>query len=502
MYIKKVDRELINKVSEVCENSPLPKDFNQWLDIYPFRNCHYMFFEIDGVGKNKKYIGHCENCKSQGLLLKAVKNGQYGICPHCHKKVKYRNKKFETFISNREYVWYLTKISKNEFVFRHFFVIKLNNFLDSKYHTYELERCYVVFDNGEFSKTWMRYYNCCWILGYYKNMNYTLPDSSWTYYRNLDLISKDEFKYCQIKRFAKHSIVCPYQYLLSFVRHSQIESLVKNKMFNLANSLVDGYFPYQFVDSKQNDLTRFLCLDKKYFTFARIHNIDISLFEGLHFLQVLKIEPSMQKCLFAFYLGSLIREKERKYLFLKLGFNLIFNYYQTTLKTFENLHDYFDYLENCEKLKCDLSDTKYSKPKNFRVAHDMAHNKVQSIKNAKLYGEVKKQLKKYLKLEFEDKIYSVVMPQKAEDIVYEGLNNANCVGSYLGRIRDCRSIICFVRHTKEKEKSFYTLELDPRDLKVVQCRGYKNSPTVEDSAVQKFVQAWRKKVVLKMLKAG
>lgn len=164
------------------------------------------------------------------------------------------------------------------------------------------------------------------------------------------------------------------------------------------------------------------------------------------------------------------------------------------------VRDYRDYLRFGEDLGYDFKDTKYFKPKNFVLSHDQAYLKYESKKNKVLDSAVKKVLKKYQCLTFEKGDYAIVVPLIADDIRLEGRNMSNCVGGYVGRVKDGKSIICFVRHSAEKDKSFYTLELNPKDLKVVQCRGYHNGTTPEESKVQKFVQYWRKNVVLKNLK--
>ena len=87
----------------------------------------------------------------------------------------------------------------------------------------------------------------------------------------------------------------------------------------------------------------------------------------------------------------------------------------------------------------------------------------------------------------------------AEDIILEGENMSNCVASYLGAVSNGSSVICFVRHSKDIKNSFYTLELDARDLSVVQCRGYNNEPTAEELSVLRFVDKWHSEVVLQKL---
>lgn len=499
MYLNKRQKEILQNVCSHCDRSFLPKDFDKWLSGYPFKDKAYMFFKIVGSGKNKKYIGACQHCHSGELELKHVKNGQYGICPHCHKKVRYRNEKFSLDFSDKDYVWYLDPINNCEFVLRMYLVIRHNQYTHASYTKVEMQRVYVVKYSYGYDETPIRSYDCDWTFGWWKNMFYALSDVCWTYYKNLNLLLSDRNKYCMLKEFAKHNELNPVGYLDKYDKYPFIELLVKNKMFNLTRDIV-GDFGVLKIDDSSHSLCDILKVNKECFSFAKKYNVGSKMITGLQFLSQSNISPTMNKCELAFYLGNLCIFSERKKCYDLLGFNRIYDYYSSHLRDRDKLRDYFDYLENCIKLGYDIRNTKYSKPHDFKVAHDMAYNKVQSIANAKLYNSVKAKLKKYLKLAYEHKIYSIVMPRCAEDVVQEGIDMHNCVGTYLGRINCDSSIICFVRHSCEKNKSFYTLELDPRTLRIVQCRGPHNSRTVEDSDVQKFVNAWHKKVVLKKMK--
>lgn len=499
MYLNKEKKELLRRVCDHCDKSVLPKDIDKWLSLYPFKDKVYMFFKIVGSGKNKKYIGACQHCQSEELELKHVKNGQYGTCPHCHKKVRYRNEKFSLYFFDKEYVWYLDPISNSEFVLRMYLVVRHNQYTCYSYDKYEVQRVYVIKYPDCYDEIFIRLYNCSWTLGWWKNMAYSLSDICWTYYKNLNLLLNERNKYCMIKEFAKHKAFYPVGYLDKYYKYPFIELLVKNKMFNLASDIV-RYFGVLQIDDSSHSLCDILKVNKECFSFAKKHDIGSKIITGLQFLSQFNISPTMEKCELAFYLSNLRVFSERRKCYELLGFNRVYDYYSSHLRDRNKLCDYFDYLENCIKLGYDIRNTKYSKPHDFKVAHDMAYNRVQSIANAELYNSVKSKLKKYLELAYDDKIYSIVMPRCAEDIVQEGFDMRNCVGTYLGRINCDLSIICFVRHSCEKNKSFYTLELNPRTLDIVQCRGYGNLPSSENKEVMKFVDAWHKKVVLKKMK--
>ncbi|NBI82204.1 hypothetical protein D3Z48_08955 [Clostridiaceae bacterium] len=50
-------------------------------------------------------------------------------------------------------------------------------------------------------------------------------------------------------------------------------------------------------------------------------------------------------------------------------------------------------------------------------------------------------------------------------------------------------MICVLRRASEPQKSWHTVELDPRSLTVRQCRGFRNADAEPEA--QAFVDAWK-----------
>lgn len=504
MYYKKADREFKDKLMQVVEKIPLPKDFEDWLAKYPFKDKFYMFYEISEIGKNKQYLGFCQHCKNENILLKNVKPGKLAKCPCCHKTVRYRNKKFSKVSEHVEYVSIIQRlpIAGFHFIRRNFHIRKLDNCLDYEFNIFELERGHITFDcqSGFKYKNWYRKYNLDWTFGIYKNMYFEIGQYLWTYYKNLHELYLGEYEYSKIKAFAKREPFCPIQYLNVYRKFPGLEWLVELKMDRLINNIFNDY-GLNKLNLEGKTLLEVLGLKKLYYTFAikDKENLTVNEIASYQFMQSYNIYPTVEDLEFVNLLRGVVCYNLNLEIFDEVGYNTIYSYcWNRNI----NLRDYFDYLLNCKQLKYDLNNTAITKPYNFKVAHDQAYLKVQSKKNKELDSAVKKILKTYQCLKFEKDEYCVVVPKIADDIRLEGINNKNCVGGYVCRIKDGISVICFVRHSKEKDKSFYTLELNPKTLKVVQCRGYHNNPTPEEDKVQKFVKFWHKNVVLTKLKVS
>ena len=496
MYYKVEEVEFKNDLMKYVDNQPLPKDFNDWFNKYPFKNYFYMFFRIEGRGKNIKYIGACQHCKTENINLKPIKNGDRGICPICHKKVRFRNEKFSKSFFDKNYVAIIQPAnSKDSFVLRKFLILKHTEYLNTKYSDYEMERCYFTYSVQEFFriKSWYRIYNREWTFGYYKNRDYTLPDYVWTYYKNLDCLLYSDFKYSCLKQCAKAIPISVYDYLSTYKTFPQLEYFVKLKMFKfIENIMIYGSYQLHF---SRNKVQEILGLNGDYYRFAlKLHKtLDCEILKGIKFMQSYKIPVTQQNFQFSLQLENLMYNKDNIYTFLTVGFNTIANYLKES-KCY--IRDYFDYLRNCVKLKYNLKDTAVIKPKDFKKAHDEAYKRVQYVSNKAIYDKANKVFKKLQNLEFTGKTFALIVPKEAFDLINEGNTLHHCVGSYIERIAKKESLIFFIRKIDDLAHSYFTLEIDPKNLKVVQCRGDHNVSA--DNKILNFVHKWQKEKLNKL----
>ena len=74
----------------------------------------------------------------------------------------------------------------------------------------------------------------------------------------------------------------------------------------------------------------------------------------------------------------------------------------------------------------------------------------------------------------------------------EGKQNENCVGGYYDRIVEGNSIVLFLRESKNISNSYCTVELQPKTLKIIQCR------TRGNGAAPDKVVKWLEKAINKI----
>lgn len=153
--------------------------------------------------------------------------------------------------------------------------------------------------------------------------------------------------------------------------------------------------------------------------------------------------------------------------------------------------NYRDYLRMNQEM---YGKVKEKYPKHLMTDHDKV------VLKYNLWNRYKDDLalidisKEYLDLAYKGKECSIIIPSNSADIVNEGIGMSNCVGSYVKRIANGETFVCFMRKNEDIEESYVTIEV--RDKEVCQCRGYANRNTTEQE--DKFIKKWAKEKNLKI----
>lgn len=97
---------------------------------------------------------------------------------------------------------------------------------------------------------------------------------------------------------------------------------------------------------------------------------------------------------------------------------------------------------------------------------------------------------KHFKRNFKDgnSKYIVVVPETPQDLINEGRNNRNCVGSYIQSFANGKSNIFFIRRKETPNTSYVTLEM--RGSKITQAYLSSNR-TITDKQTLAFIDEWQ-----------
>lgn len=480
---------------EEVDKIPLPKDFKSWIDSKVFRHLNRMIIERIAP---KKYLGSCQYCQSVNIELNDIAMRELIKCPVCGHHVITKNIKNSKFCDN-EFCYLLQKCSIG-YVLRLFKVERCSQGVKYEIRLLEVERCFIKFKPYCEHRWFHKNSYGEWLNNRYRNMWYEYPYKNYTYSRNLGMINKEKgFEYAPVGEYCK--LMGQYAnillFLSSYLVYPAVEKFVKCKMSNLVEYTLEDYGsrPLMFNWQAKN-LKEVLGLkNKQSLQYAIKNNASKEDILALRLLETENLPITKENVYTAHLIPSLTKEA-----YTYFGFEGFKNYFVNSLEEdlYNFISDYNDYFKNCIKLKRDMTNTKWLKPYDFQTAHDQAYLQAKSMENKLLDSTVKKILKKYLKFKFENDNYCVVVPKTANEIRLEGKNNKNCVGGYVERVAEARSIICFIRHRDKPDKSFYTVEVNPANFKIVQCRGYHNNTTPEESQVQAFARQWQKEVLDKL----
>ena len=88
--------------------------------------------------------------------------------------------------------------------------------------------------------------------------------------------------------------------------------------------------------------------------------------------------------------------------------------------------------------------------------------------------------------------YCIIVPDDVKDLVREGRDMHNCVGSYIGMVSSGGTDVVYIRKQDDLDKSFGTMEICKG--KIIQARGKYNEKLPEDAL--EFVEQFRQDILL------
>lgn len=157
-------------------------------------------------------------------------------------------------------------------------------------------------------------------------------------------------------------------------------------------------------------------------------------------------------------------------------------------------YHYRDYL----RMEKELNNENLSKidkyPKYWLTTFRRTKRNYNDIKKRIDEEKFRQQVEKNNDLIFEDRRFSIILPQKSNDVRKEGSILKHCVASYVDRITKGQTCILFCREKEDVDEPYVTVEV--KNNAITQAYGYQDSkPTIE---ALKFLAKWAKKKNLKL----
>lgn len=310
---------------------------------------------------------------------------------------------------------------------------------------------------------------------------------------NPDEWKKTCLKYCQFDVYKEQEgNFRPIAYLCFAAKHPNVEYVIKTGYVKLIRGYLSGWTSPR-INWRSNDIKKMLGLNKEEMKIPILKN-DYETYCNYKIMKKLAPGESIDITLrYASVYGRSLDTIKTIQSLTGLSFKKVVNYADRNRGNYI-LMDWRDYLQQCQKLGYNLSDTAVSKPKDLAVAHTRTSkilNDLQEIERQKEerkraiqqkekmdgYAEkMKKRYKELQKLKFvaENLGLKIVVPKEYIDIVNEGKILNHCVGGYADRHAEGKLNILFVRTIAEPDLPYYTMEVDTKGS-IIQCRGYKNN---------------------------
>lgn len=151
------------------------------------------------------------------------------------------------------------------------------------------------------------------------------------------------------------------------------------------------------------------------------------------------------------------------------------------------LRSWKDYINDCKTLGFDLNQELILFPANLYKAHQNTIAQIKVKEDIELNKKMAVRLKELKKYHFEKDGLFIRAVNDQKELIQEGQSLRHCVGTYAKKYIDGKCDILVIRHIKDPETPFFTVEIINK--KIVQCRGLRNCGMTNE--VKKFIEAFK-----------
>lgn len=465
---------------------------------------NYIFYQAGDKTKE----GFCTYCRDKVPVIKPRYNSKR-TCQVCGKEVTLKSTgKIWTLQTGRYHVHLIQPIDEG-FVLRTFMATRKHENLifwtwDASF--WEVRR--VLYSQGKPPRAYR--------MGDFKGTYRWIPDAALTgrYYMNYwkgplmidgKMDNPEITKTGLIEMAASGIRFNPEGYLASLQIRNCLEQTVKAGLTRLAVSIMDG--SYKPKKMSKGSLAKALGLDNARMARLRKYNGDTCLRSWLEYEK--QMNTVYEDEVLLFFADQKISPDNLKFILGKMSPVKIRNYLEkqkelTREKPSLLVGTWRDYLDMAKRLKMNTEHEIFFKPKNLRKAHDECVKAGGEAEVAKRVKEIRRKyphIEKILrsiqnKYSFADKKYSIVVPEKIVDIIFEGRALGHCLDRsdiYFDRIERQESYIVFLRKTEDIDTPFYTLEIEPGGT-TRQKRTTGDRQDKDFNEALSFIRKWQKAI--------
>lgn len=468
-----------------------PEDLEEYCENNVFNHTYIFVSKI--IKSNRQAV--CGHCGHKFQTDKSNKPGRKGSCPKCSMNGIFKGDWTRGKFEEKADICIAQK-KDNQLLLRWTKVTR--KYIDCKYN-YEFEdfyrNLYLKTDKGNtiyaYQYQVIMSYGWDW---YRKRNDSAYYGQSYVYINNLRRVFGKTYYHVDLKKVLSNVGKISFAKLLDNLKNiPATEYLVKMNLIALAA----GISKHDIENNK--GFTGVLGVSKQYLKLYQKYNVDLTEHKIIkasktwvsenNFEKLRSLEPE------SWYIDSI-----RKILDT-MSFEHFVNYFskqkELSRKKLNELMTYYnDYISMSESLNVDMSRKSVKYPSNIKTAHDLITVRYNKIKH-KIEDENFKQaieklyegMKEYAKGEF-----CIVFPTSRTEFITEGQSLNHCVGSegYYKRHIEGSKMIFFIRKVTEPTKPFFTMEIDMKQLRILQLYGFGDCSAPEE--VRKFANEFLRKL--------
>ena len=349
---------------------------------------------------------------------------------------------------------------------------------------------------------------------------------------NLYPVSKTEFDGTNLEnaniyeflRDSRHDSCYLLEYIRTYLRHKQIENIIKAGMSKIVNELIyansNAYYGCwktitRGIEWKEKRPAQMLGLNKNEYAVLKKQRWSLDTLEAYKEVrnsgypvraeEFEEFNRVISKNVFDSFVSRHKVSPIRAY-------NYIINQQKRYGRHGYDARILLDYYWYAEQEGYDLTNAGVAFPRDMNHEHDRLMREHQDRITREKNEKEKKEMEKrrpaferlsvvYEKFTYENGSLSIRIAASEEELIAEGKTLCHCVATYAGRHARGGCCIFFIRKLSEPDNSFYTLELDMQTLKVIQNRGKRNCARTPE--VEAFEAEWLEYIKsLRIRKAG
>lgn len=497
--------DVIDKAMEKVQ--PLPKGFDKWVYDGPFDFSQYIYYKREGKNINS----FCTRCKKEFTINETkhthrkIKHNGSGTCPMCNKKIIFKATGKTTKQEDRTTFSIIQKYNDG-------FIIRYFNGVKSYYDHYKKPTIYYheisrdIININSYKRYEYYYFLMTGQVRWCNDLGKFDISNPYLYTKNLKSILKGtRWQYSCLYEFAKAvKELNAGAFLTQYIRHPGIEYLIKFKLYKLVSDKINTRY-WEDINFKGKNIKAIFGFDKN--RLEQMQRLNYGTI-GLRFVQELeKREILLTDKQIQWVLNNIDNNHNFINLLEYATPHKIIKYAKSqseNIKGYDNiLNDWRDYIGQCKELEYDLNESFILYPKNLKERHEeytLLCNKERLIKYDK---GIKKAFNKLQdKYSFSDSKFTIRPVKDLNEIVEEGQKQNHCVAgkTYIEGIVNDNIAIMLLRKNDEINNPFYTVELNLKTLRIVQCRGKGNCDKTPD--VIKFINKYEKKFLSKLKKSA